>query len=87
MVAYKRGSNIRDVLVHRKTQKAMFGGEGRGREDCKKNCVVVKELTEGRAKKRSRDPMVNLPMTGPLNVAVATLSMGSGALNASRFVT
>ena len=37
MVAYKRGSNLRDILVHRKTRRALTT---RGRQDCGGNCVI-----------------------------------------------
>ena len=31
MVAYKRGSNLKDLLVHKKTRRALAT---RGRQDC-----------------------------------------------------
>ena len=44
MVAYKRGSNLKDLLVHRKTRKALGT---RGRQDCGGGCVICKVFYEG----------------------------------------
>ena len=56
MVAYKRGSNLRDVLVHQKTKRAMFGRGERGREDCKKNCVICQKTYGGEGKEKVEGP-------------------------------
>ena len=50
MIAYSRGSNLRDVLVNRKANKVMFGKKSRGREDCSGNCVVCQRTYVGDGK-------------------------------------
>ena len=47
MVTYKRGRCLRDDLVHRKTRRAMNGKTDRGREDCKKDCVICRRTYGG----------------------------------------
>ena len=44
MVACKRGSNLKDILVHRKTRRALTT---RGRQDCGGNCVICQIFYEG----------------------------------------
>ena len=48
MVAYKRGKNLKDVLVHRKT-KGIISNQGVKKvESCGKGCVICKRMyTEG----------------------------------------
>ena len=46
MVAFKRGKNLKDVLVHGKT-KRVVQGQRTGRQDCTKNCVICKRMYEG----------------------------------------
>lgn len=42
-VSYKRGTNLKDILVHKKTKQLGEPGGG-GRGDCGKNCAVCKVL-------------------------------------------
>ena len=44
MVAYKRGGNLKDLLVHKKTRRALAT---RGRQDCGSDCVICKAFYEG----------------------------------------
>ena len=45
MTAYKRGRNLKDILVHQKTARAV--GARHGREDCGKDCVICKRWYTG----------------------------------------
>ena len=44
MVAFKRGKNLQDLLVHGKTRRALTY---RGRQDCGGGCVISKEFFLG----------------------------------------
>ena len=44
MVAYKRGRNLKDLLVHRKTNKALGTS---GRQDCGGGCVICQVFYKG----------------------------------------
>ena len=46
MVAYKRGSNLKDILVHRKTKRALGT---KGRQYCGGNCVICRTFYEEEA--------------------------------------
>ena len=43
MIAFKRGKNLKDLLVHRKTRRALTK---RGRQDCGDHCVICKIFYE-----------------------------------------
>ena len=44
MVAYKRGRNLKDILVHRKT-RGLISKQGSGKSDsCGKECVICKRM-------------------------------------------
>ena len=49
LLAYRRGRNLRDDLVHRKTRRVLHGSD-RGREDCGKKCVICMRMYEGDGK-------------------------------------
>ena len=44
MVAYKRGKNLRDMLVHSKTRGAVSSGTERRIEACGKGCVICRRM-------------------------------------------
>ena len=44
MVAFKRGSNLKDLLVHKKTRDAL---RTRGRQDCGGGCAICRVFYEG----------------------------------------
>ena len=44
MVAFKRGSNLKDILVHKKTRNSL---RSRGRQDCGGGCAICKVFYEG----------------------------------------
>ena len=44
MIAYKRGSNLKDLLVHRKTKRALGN---HGRQDCGGTCAICKVFYDG----------------------------------------
>lgn len=44
IVAYKRGSNLKDLLVHQKTRRAIGS---RGRQDCGGGCAICKVFYAG----------------------------------------
>ena len=46
MVAYKKGSNLADILVHKKTARALKEPK-KLRQDCGKNCAICKKFYEG----------------------------------------
>ena len=46
MVAFKRGTNLKDLLVHKKTKNAL---RTQGRQDCGNNCVICRVFYEGEA--------------------------------------
>ena len=45
LVAYRRGRNLRDVLVHQKTARSV--SNKKGREDCGKGCVICRRWYSG----------------------------------------
>ena len=44
MVAYKRGRNLRDMLVHRKTRQLTYKRDDRKAESCGKECVICRRI-------------------------------------------
>ena len=46
IVAYKRGENIQDILVHRKHNNVFFKIES-GTKNCGKNCAICKHIIVG----------------------------------------
>ena len=47
LVAFRRGTNLRDDLVHRKTRRVMKGVILQGQENCRKECVLCKRMYSG----------------------------------------
>ena len=47
LVAFRRGRNLRDDLVHRKTRRAVCGEGRQGQENCGKNCVMCNRMYSG----------------------------------------
>ena len=47
MIACKRGRNLRDMLVHRKTKHTLSKREGEIIENCGKGCVICKRMYYG----------------------------------------
>ena len=47
MVAFRRGRNLRDELVHKKSRKVVYGGKVKGQENCGKGCVICKRVYSG----------------------------------------
>ena len=46
LVAFRRGTNLRDQLVHRKTRRAIYGCQ-RVEEGCGKDCVICRRMYRG----------------------------------------
>ena len=47
LVAFRRGANLRDDLVHKKTRRVVYGGKRQGQENCGKECVLCKRMFSG----------------------------------------
>ena len=50
MVAYKRGKNLKDMLVHSKTRGITTNHDTRRTEDCGKGCVICMRMFKGEEK-------------------------------------
>ena len=48
MIAYKRGKNLKDMLVHNKTRRIISNQGGRKKQNCGKECVICRRTyTDG----------------------------------------
>ena len=47
LVAFRRGTNLRDELVHKKSRQVVYGGKFKGQENCGKGCVICKRVYSG----------------------------------------
>ena len=79
MVAYKRGSNLKDVLVHKKTRRALGT---RGRQDCGGDCVICRESSTKES--LCLGYMAPCTTTGLLAAKLQIWCMGSGVTSARR---